>query len=92
MWGRFTKRADRKTIAADFGLTLDQVPELDPRYNVAPTQSILILRRRSGANESALARWGLIPSWADDMKIGNQLINTRAETLSSKPSFRKFRP
>lgn len=89
MCGRFTRRVDRKTVAADFGLALDQVPELDPRYNVAPTQEILIVRRRrSGAREAALSRWGLIPSWANDAKIGNQLINARAETLSSKPSFR----
>lgn len=89
MCGRFTRRVDRKTVAADFGLALDQVPELDPRYNVAPTQDILIVRQRSGAREAALARWGLIPSWANDMKIGYQLINARAETLASKPSFRE---
>jgi putative SOS response-associated peptidase YedK len=62
------------------------------RYNIAPTQSIPILTNREQdgrlIGRLELAHWGLIPSWAKDMSIGNKLINARAETLAEKPSFR----
>jgi putative SOS response-associated peptidase YedK len=65
---------------------------LTPRYNVAPTQPVVAARtlRRDGGTERRLDvfRWGLIPSWARDPKIGNSLANARAETLHEKPSFR----
>lgn len=85
MCGRFTLRASKKTVADALSLVADKIPELDARYNIAPTQQVLIVR---GGHEAALARWGLIPSWAKDAKIGNQLINARAETIATKPSFR----
>jgi putative SOS response-associated peptidase YedK len=72
-------------IAQTFQL-LD-IPDLTPRYNIAPSQqvaSILQLTQR----EFRWMQWGLIPSWAKDPKIGNKLINARAETLAEKPSFR----
>ena len=64
--------------------------EWEPRYNIAPTQSVLAIRRQSQtlSRELVLLRWGLIPSWAKDEKIGHSLINARAETVAEKPSFR----
>lgn len=59
-----------------------------PRYNIAPTQSHPIIRLSESGRECALARWGLVPSWAEDLKIGYSLINARAETVAEKPSFR----
>ncbi|MCA9067573.1 MAG: SOS response-associated peptidase, partial [Planctomycetaceae bacterium] len=61
-----------------------------PRYNIAPTQDIAVVRLDQGHKhrELSLLRWGLIPSWAKDPKIGNRMINARAETLAEKPSFR----
>ena len=59
-----------------------------PRYNIAPTQEILAVRNDGGENRAEMMRWGLVPSWAKDPKIGNRMINARAETLAEKPSFR----
>ena len=64
------------------------LPNLRPRYNVAPTQQVPIVRR-AGERELAQVRWGLIPFWAKDEKIGYKLINARAEGIDAKPSFRE---
>ncbi len=59
------------------------------RYNAAPTQRLPVVRiGRDGRPEAVLLRWGLVPSWADDAKIGSRLINARAETVAEKPAFR----
>ncbi|WP_354214474.1 SOS response-associated peptidase [Arthrobacter sp. UYCo732] len=63
-----------------------------PSWNVAPTQAVPIIAERldEGAIDRSLvvARWGLVPSWAKDIKIGSKLINARSETILEKPSFR----
>ena len=67
-------------------------PELAlPRYNIAPTQSVACVGRPTAGSSRELffARWGLVPSWADDLKIGNRMINARSETVSVKPSFKR---
>jgi putative SOS response-associated peptidase YedK len=63
---------------------------LEPRYNIAPTQNVPIVRQddANGKRSCDLVRWGLVPSWAKDAKIGYQLLNARAETVVEKPSFR----
>jgi len=58
------------------------------RYNVAPTQDVLTIRREDGERRAEMMRWGLVPSWADSPKIGARMINARAETLAERPSFR----
>jgi putative SOS response-associated peptidase YedK len=83
MCGRFTLRQVPHEWVKQLAL-----PIFGPRYNIAPTQKVLALRMRDGAREVAELRWGLIPTWADDPKIGNRLINARAETISTKPAFR----
>lgn len=60
---------------------------ISPRYNIAPTQSVLAITSKDPDNFT-FTRWGLIPYWAKDMTIGSSLINARAETLEEKPSFR----
>ena len=62
-------------------------PGLIPRYNIAPTQSVIVVND-TGERQLVPMRWGLIPSWAKDESIGNRLINARAETLAEKPAFR----
>jgi putative SOS response-associated peptidase YedK len=57
-------------------------------YNVAPTQKVAAVRLPDSRRELVSLRWGLIPSWAEDPKIGSRLINARAETAADKPSFR----
>jgi putative SOS response-associated peptidase YedK len=60
-----------------------------PRYNIAPTQPVAIVRTGlTGARELALVRWGLIPSWVKDPREYSTLINARSETAAEKPSFR----
>ena len=79
MCGRYTLKAPRDAIAEAFDLA--DVPQLLPRYNIAPTQPVPVVRpdQPSGGRGLSLLRWGLIPSWADDPAIGNRLINARAE-------------
>lgn len=62
-------------------------PETEPRYNIAPTQNVMVVPNNTAGHVSFF-RWGLIPSWAKDPAIGNRMINARAETLGEKPSFR----
>jgi putative SOS response-associated peptidase YedK len=61
-----------------------------PRYNVAPTQPVPVIRQnpKEPRRKMSLVRWGLIPSWAKDSSIGAQTINARAETANTKPAFR----
>jgi putative SOS response-associated peptidase YedK len=87
MCGRFTLTVSARLLAELF--ELDEVAELVPRYNIAPTQSVLIVRSSStGARQPMTARWGLVPSWAKDVSIGARMINARGETVASKPAFR----
>jgi putative SOS response-associated peptidase YedK len=86
MCGRFSLTVDPADLQQAF-------PEFTfptkaaPRYNIAPSQPILVLPN-DGSNTADYYLWGLIPSWAKDPKIGNNLINARADTLAAKPSFR----
>jgi putative SOS response-associated peptidase YedK len=87
MCGRYTLKADREVLAEQFDLL--EVPELVPRYNVAPSQGVPVVRLADGAGRRLdLLRWGLVPSWADDPAIGNRMINARAETVAEKPAYR----
>ena len=87
MCGRFAFYSPSEATAALFGVS--NAPEVKPRYNIAPTQTIAAVRVSSeDSREVAMLRWGLIPSWAKDPSIGNRMINARAETVAEKPSFR----
>jgi putative SOS response-associated peptidase YedK len=88
MCGRFTLTASAQSVKSLFPL-LDLAEELEPRYNVAPTQTVLAVRAgASGKPEGVPLRWGLVPAWAEDPGIGNRLINARSETAAEKPAFR----
>jgi putative SOS response-associated peptidase YedK len=63
-------------------------PNFPPRYNVAPTQPVPIVRLVEGAREFALVRWGLIPAWVKDPRTFSLLINARGESVNEKPAFR----
>jgi putative SOS response-associated peptidase YedK len=86
--GRYTLRNPRKAL--DAILDLPQLPFLEPRYNIAPSQAIAVIRFLPGQaqREAVLVRWGLIPSWASDPAIGHRMINARSETAATKPAFR----
>lgn len=87
MCGRFTLRTPTPVLMETFRLSAGI--DLEPRYNVAPTQDVAVVRHDPrGRHELSLLRWGLIPFWAKDPSIGNRLINARSETVAEKPSFR----
>lgn len=87
MCGRYTLTKELDEIVAVF--ELDGVPSVPwyPRYNISPTQPIPVIL---GEDKRTLQfmRWGLVPSWAKDISIGNRLFNARSETAHEKPSFR----
>jgi putative SOS response-associated peptidase YedK len=81
--------SSRDELAMLLDLDPAEVPELFPRYNVAPMQPVATAWLADGGRRSfAEWRWGLIPSWARDAKIAHSLINARAETVAEKPAFR----
>lgn len=92
MCGRYFLTAPGEVLADLFELPPEAVADcrqLAPRYNIAPTQQVPIVRQTAdGPRELAMVRWGLIPHWAKEKAIGNKLINARGETLAEKPTFR----
>lgn len=87
MCGRFTLRTPMQFLVRQF--RLDVAAPLRPRYNIAPTQDVAVVRATDARQrELVMLRWGLVPSWADDLAIGNRMINARGETVAEKPSFR----
>ncbi len=87
MCGRYTDSRRNKELLVRFGFQADLA--FTPRYNIAPTQGASIVTvAADGTPEHKRARWGLVPSWAKDEKIGASLINARGETVATKPSFR----
>jgi len=88
MCGRFALRMPPKTVQQHFDLP--ETIDLPSRYNIAPSRAVAAIRQLPGkkSRQLDLLRWGLIPHWAKDMKIGYRMINARAETLAEKPAFR----
>ncbi|HUN69729.1 MAG TPA: SOS response-associated peptidase [Burkholderiales bacterium] len=83
MCGRYALHSSPEVVSLLFGLS--EVPSYQPRYNIAPTAQVLIVRK----DEAAMVRWGLVPRWAKDASIGAKMNNARAETVAEKPSFRE---
>jgi len=87
MCGRFSLTTPVEAMRQLFGFS--QLPNLAPRYNIAPTQDVAVVRAGDeGGRDLSMLRWGLIPSWAKDKDFGAKTINARAETVAEKPSFR----
>lgn len=83
---RFVRESTIVDIAREFDV--DEINEdIAPSYNISPTQNIPALINDSTRRIEVL-RWGLIPPWAEDISIGNKLLNARGETITEKPSFR----
>lgn len=90
MCGRFALRRPPAEIARLFK-TKGALPNVGPRFNVAPTHDVLAIAydRTKAERRMGTLRWGLVPSWAKDAKIASTLINAKAETIREKPSFRE---
>ena len=86
MCGRYALTSPAAVIAERFHLLW--TPEVEPHYNIAPSQTIPVVRETGQGRELALVKWGLIPWWAEDAHIGAKLVNARAEMLAGKPAFR----
>jgi putative SOS response-associated peptidase YedK len=86
MCGRYALTTDPHKLARRFGA--EPPPDLQPRYNIAPSQNIPIVRQEGEGRRFALARWGLVPSWAKEISFGGySTINARAETVAGKPAY-----
>jgi putative SOS response-associated peptidase YedK len=86
MCERFYLTATPTEIKRQF--KLDKVPELMPRYNIAPTQLSPIVISKGKGRELLVARWGLVPAWSRDLSLGAGMVNAPAETLEAKPAYR----
>jgi putative SOS response-associated peptidase YedK len=90
MCGRFTLRARPEAIAEEFELPDFPTVVEQAHFNIAPTQQVAAIRLdpEKGSRTLSLLKWGLVPSWAEDPAIGNRMINARADSAATKPSFR----
>jgi putative SOS response-associated peptidase YedK len=88
MCGRYRQARDPREVAEFFN-TVNPFPNT-PRWNIAPTQDALVVRRHpeTGARHLDALRWGLVPHWAKDLSIGARMVNARAETVADRPGFR----
>jgi putative SOS response-associated peptidase YedK len=86
---RYRLTRSKQYIADRFHATADEIQDRQ-RYNIAPTQQVLTVRKEQGktVRHFTTMRWGLIPSWAKDMSIGTRTLNARSETVATTPAFR----
>jgi putative SOS response-associated peptidase YedK len=94
MCGRFTAKLTWQQLhdlyEIDPPASASEELDLKPRYNIAPTQTVPVVRLNSaGRRQLAVLRWGLIPFWSRDAKIAFRTINARAETVATAPAFRE---
>ena len=88
MCSRYFLDADGNVIAYTFRVPANE--QVRKRFNIAPTQQAPVIREaRDGSRELAMLRWGLVPFWARDLKVGTNMINARSEEAETKPAFRE---
>ena len=88
MCGRYSLKTPQERIGQYF--QLGRLAELRPRYNIAPSQPVPIVRASEATDREMIhVHWGLIPKWSKDPAVGNRMINARSETAAEKPSFRE---
>jgi len=88
MCGRFANKEQLKDLAAYYNATPFKGHEWQGSYNIAPTQIVPVIVDEPEGREIRLIKWGLVPFWAKDAKIGTSMINARADTIKTKPGFR----
>jgi putative SOS response-associated peptidase YedK len=89
MCGRYARKSAQELLAEWFEMDLEQM-RWAPTWNAAPQsfQPVVRIHPQTGLREASLLRWGLVPSWAKDARIGLNTINARAEEAAAKPAFR----
>ena len=90
MCGRYTITVTLEELMLHYWVAETNVPFQQPKYNVAPGQMILAVINDGEKNRLGELKWGLVPSWAETMKLGAKMINARSETVWDKPAFRKL--
>ena len=88
MCGRFAQQRPASELAEIFAAE-PLADDLGPRFNVAPTDEALVIVQREDRRAVVAYRWGLIPHWSENAKVGSKMFNARAETLTSSPAFRE---
>ena len=88
MCGRFTIHTTEAKIREAFHLPDNSVLELKPRFNIAPSQDIPIIRDTETSREMIMAQWGLVPNWSKEPKTKYSTINARIESVAEKPTYR----
>jgi putative SOS response-associated peptidase YedK len=100
MCGRYAASRSPEDLAVEFeAVRAEELPVLSADYNVAPTKDVYVVRQKKERDaegqltgdrhrELRAVRWGLVPSWAKDVSVGNRLLNARVESLTEKPAFR----
>ncbi|HXQ83585.1 MAG TPA: SOS response-associated peptidase [Xanthobacteraceae bacterium] len=88
MCGRAKLPDDVSEIKLDLKIDWDELGDYQPRWNAAPTSKLPVVVSRNGERTLSLMRWGLVPSWANDIKIGYSTFNARAEGVDNRPAFR----
>ncbi|ASN06905.1 SOS response-associated peptidase [Virgibacillus necropolis] len=89
MCGRYTLLRDEVEILKEFGINYS-IDSYTPSYNVAPGQNVLAVINDGREKRAGYLKWGLVPSWSNDEKIGYKMINARSETVHQKPSFKSL--
>ncbi len=87
MCGRFTLETSKELIESELKVVVE---ELLPNYNIAPSQKVLSIVGSREGRKAGYLKWGLVPSWAKETKIGSKMINARSETVDEKPSFKRL--
>lgn len=90
MCGRYTITVTMEELMARYFVNDSTIINYSPKYNAAPMQQIPAVINTGSSNKLGELRWGLVPSWAKDDKIGSKMINARAESLLEKPSFKRL--
>jgi putative SOS response-associated peptidase YedK len=88
MCGRAKLPDDVSEIKRDLKIDRDEIGDYQPRWNAAPTSKLPVVVSNNGERTLTLMRWGLVPSWAPDIKIGTSTFNARAEGVDTRPAFR----
>ena len=86
MCGRYSLIADLRTLQGRFSFS-EEFQAYGPYHNIAPTSRVLTVRGGESRRAETM-RWGLVPSWARELSMGNRMFNARAETIAEKPAFR----
>lgn len=89
MCGRYSLFANGENLAERFDFDIEDFEWVE-RYNIAPSQHVLAIVNSQTGNRAGMLKWGLVPSWAKDPKIGYKMINARSETIDKKPSFKRL--